>query len=105
MHHARFSDEQIEETVRLADTGAPVAEIIGKLGISEATLFAWKKRVERLGTGEIRRLREENARLSQLVADLTSHQNCRTCALGRGGHRRTGSETRHAPALHAAHQL
>ena len=45
-----------------------------KLGISEATFYVWKKRFCALGTPEIRELRqmrEENARLKQVVAYLT----------------------------------
>lgn len=50
-----------------------MAEITRKLGIAQATFYIWKKRFGRLGTAEIRelrQLREENARLKQVVADL-----------------------------------
>jgi len=43
------------------------------MGVSEATFFVWKKRYARLGTSEIRelrQLREENVKLKRLVADL-----------------------------------
>jgi len=52
----------------------PVAEITRKLGISKSTFYFWKKRFGALGTPEIRelrQLREESARLKQVVADLT----------------------------------
>ncbi len=52
----------------------PVAEITLKLGISEATLYVWKKRFGTLGTPKIRKLRQmrhENAKLKAVVADLT----------------------------------
>lgn len=45
-----------------------------KMGISEATFYNWKKKFSGLGTAELRRLRQledENARLKQVVADLT----------------------------------
>ena len=44
------------------------------MGIAEATFYVWKKKYGRLGVTELRKLRmleEENARLKQLVADLT----------------------------------
>jgi len=47
---------------------------VRKLGVSEATFYAWKKRFGSMGTAEIRelrQLREENARLKRVVADLT----------------------------------
>jgi len=71
---SRYSDEQIAATLRQVEAGTPVAEVIRKLGISEATFYAWKRRFGSLGTPEIRelrQLREENARLKRLVADLT----------------------------------
>jgi len=71
---SRYSDEQIATALRQAEAGTPAAEIIRKLGISEATFYSWKKRFGSLGTPEIRELRQlrvENARLKQVVADLT----------------------------------
>jgi putative transposase len=71
---SRYSDEQIAAALRQAETGTPVAEITRKLGIAEATFYVWKKRFDGLGTPEIRelrQLREENARLKHIVADLT----------------------------------
>jgi putative transposase len=75
---SRYSDEQITAALRQAEIGTAVAEITRKLGISEATFYAWKKRFGSLGTPEIRelrQLREENARLKTLVADLTLDRN------------------------------
>jgi putative transposase len=40
---SRFSDEQIAHALRQADAGTPVAEIVRKMGVSEATFYAWKK--------------------------------------------------------------
>jgi putative transposase len=71
---SRYSDEQIAAALRQAELGTPVIEITRKLGISEATFYLWKKRFGGLGTPEIRelrQLREENARLKHIVADLT----------------------------------
>jgi putative transposase len=44
------------------------------MGISEATYYVWKKRYANLGlleVRELRQLRDENAPLKRLVADLT----------------------------------
>jgi putative transposase len=44
------------------------------MGISEATFYAWKKKYGGLGVSELRELRqlkEENAKLKQMVADLS----------------------------------
>jgi putative transposase len=71
---SRFSDEQIAHALRQSEAGTPVAEITRKLGVSEATFYAWKKKFGSMGTAEIRelrQLREENAKLKRLVADLS----------------------------------
>jgi len=71
---SRFSDEQVAHVLRQAEAGTSVAEIVRKLGISEATFYAWKKKFGTMGTAEIRelrQLREENSKLKRLVADLS----------------------------------
>ena len=74
MKKSRFSDEQIAHALRQSEAGTPVAEITRKLGVSEATFYAWKKKFGSMGTAEIRelrQLREENLKLKRLVADLS----------------------------------
>jgi putative transposase len=74
MGKKNFSEEQIAFALRQAESGASVAEVIRKLGISEQTFYRWKKRFAGLGVAELRRLRtleEENKKLKQLVADLS----------------------------------
>ena len=49
------------------------AEACAALGISSATLYAWKAKYGGMDVGEAQRLKEleeENRRLKQLVADL-----------------------------------
>jgi putative transposase len=51
-----------------------VAEVIGKVGISEQTFYQWKKQYVGMETDQarqIKQLQEENSRLKQLVADLS----------------------------------
>ncbi len=70
----RFTEEQITRTLRQAESGIPVREICRELGIAEPTFYRWKKRYGSLGVPEIRELRslrDENANLKRLVADLT----------------------------------
>ena len=87
----RYSDEEIAAAVRQAQVGVPVAEIVRKLGVSEATFYVWVKRFERFQTpesGELRQLRDENAQLKRLVADLKlNRQVCKVCSEKAGGAR------------------
>jgi putative transposase len=65
---------QIALVVRELDNGAPVAELWRKVGVSDVTLYNWKRKYAGRGTPEIRRLRqleEEKAKRKRLVADLT----------------------------------
>ncbi len=74
MKRSRFSDEQIAYALRQAESGTAVADVCRQIGISEATFYIWKKKYANLGTTELRELRllrEENAKLKRLVADLT----------------------------------
>lgn len=73
MRKSRFSAKQISTALRQVESGAPVAEVRRKLGVSEKTYYLWKKQYAHLlttGLRELRQLREENAKLKHLVADL-----------------------------------
>lgn len=74
MKRSKFTDQQIAFALRQAEEGTPVAEVCRKMGISDATFYAWKKKFGGLMPSEVRRLRhlqEENQRLKKLVADLS----------------------------------
>lgn len=74
MPRKRFTEEQIAFALRQQESGAQVAEIIRKLGVTEQTFYRWKKKFAGLGVAELRRLRqleEENKKLKSLVADLS----------------------------------
>jgi putative transposase len=64
--------------LRQAEAGTPVAEIFRMLEISETTFFRWKKKFGGLGVPELRELRllrDENRKLTGLVADLSLDNN------------------------------
>jgi putative transposase len=74
MKRSKFTESQIIFALRQAETGVKVQEVCRKMGISEATFYNWKKKYGGLGVTELRRLRqleEENAKLKQIVADLS----------------------------------
>jgi putative transposase len=68
------SEEQILRAPHQAESGTRVADICRAHGISEAAYYIWKKKYSGLGLSELRelrQLREENAKLKRLVADLS----------------------------------
>jgi putative transposase len=68
------SEEQILQAIRQAEGGEKAAEICRKLGISEQTFYTWKRKYSGMGLSELRelrQLRDENAKLKKLVADLS----------------------------------
>lgn len=74
MKKSKFTEAQIVFAIKQSETGVSVQEVCRKMGISEATFYNWKKKYGGLGVTELRRLRqleEENAKLKQIVADLS----------------------------------
>jgi len=74
-HH---TPEQIISRLRqveaLTAEGATIAEAAKKIGVSDQTIYRWKKQYGGMDRDELKRLKElekENARLKKLVADLT----------------------------------
>jgi putative transposase len=66
--------EQIVAVLKQSELGVPAAELIRQVGITEQTLYRWKKQYKDLETDQVRRfkqLQEENARLKRLVAELS----------------------------------
>jgi putative transposase len=73
MKRSKYTEEQILFALKQVEAGQPVADVCRQMGISEATFYVWKKRFGNLGlleVRELRQLRDENARLKRLVADL-----------------------------------
>lgn len=74
MKKKRFSVEQITAVLQQATSGAPVGDVCRQVGISEQTFYRWKKAYGAMlpsEARELKQLREENARLKRVVADLT----------------------------------
>jgi putative transposase len=70
----RFSVEQITTVLKQAEAGAQVGDLCRQVGISEQTFYRWKKSYGGMlpsEARELKQLRDENARLKRVVADLT----------------------------------
>jgi putative transposase len=71
MRKSRFKDEQIVAMLRETDRDA-VPVVAKRHGVSEQTIYTWKKRFGSFQPDDVRRLKQleqENARLKKLVAE------------------------------------
>ena len=71
MKKSRFSEERMVKILREADQ-SPVAQVAKQHGISDQTIYAWRKRFGELETVDVKRLRQleqENATRKKLVAE------------------------------------
>jgi len=74
MPRKKYTEGQIALVVKELENGAKVEDLCRKLGVSEATVYNWRKRYAGMSIPEARRLKqleEENTRLKRVVADMT----------------------------------
>ena len=70
----RFTEEQIIKTLKEHSGGRQTADIVRELGVSEQTFYNWKCKYGDMNVSEAKRLRRleaENAKLKELVAELS----------------------------------
>ncbi|SUA76067.1 Transposase [Pandoraea pnomenusa] len=71
MKKSRYSDEQIVRILREADRDT-IPEVAKRNGVSEASIYAWRKRFGEMVSDDVKRLKTleaENPRLKLLLAE------------------------------------
>jgi putative transposase len=72
MRKSRFTTEQIIKVLQTWDAGAKVSELVRQHGVTEQTLYRWKKKYGGMQVNDARRLKaleDENRQLKRIVAD------------------------------------
>ena len=88
MKKSRYTEEQVIGAVKQMEAGRKAKELARELGVSEATLYAWKSKYGGLEVNEARRLRDleqENARLKKLVAELSLDKDALQTVIRKNG--------------------
>ena len=86
MKKTKFSESQIVAILKEGEAGVPVAQILRKHGISQATYYNWKSKYGGASVAELKRLKElelENAKLKRMYADLALENAAIKDVLGR----------------------
>jgi putative transposase len=68
--------------LREVEAGETAVAVCRKHGISQQTLYVWKKQYAGLGLSELRQLREEHAKRKRLLADLSLDRHLRQARVG-----------------------
>ncbi|MFM2480056.1 IS3 family transposase [Celerinatantimonas sp. YJH-8] len=74
MKQSRFTETQIVNILKEADTGMKVEDICRKHGMSSATYYKWKSKYGGMDASELKRVKEledENTKLKQLFAEVS----------------------------------
>ena len=72
MKKSKFTEEQIVKVLAELKAGVAMKDICASHGVSDATVYTWKRRYAGMETDDVKRLRElekENDALKLLVAE------------------------------------
>lgn len=73
MKKVRFTETQIVNILKLADSGMKVEDICRQNGISSATYYNWKSKYGGMEANDVKRLKEleeENTKLKKMFAEV-----------------------------------
>jgi len=88
MPRSKHSEAAIIAALQQLDAGRRAAEVAREVGVSTYTIYAWKAKYGGMDVSEAqeaKQLRDENARLKKLVADLSLDKDALQSVIRKNG--------------------
>jgi putative transposase len=88
MSKSKHTEAQIIEALKQVDAGRKAEDVAREVGVSRYTIYTWKAKyggMEVSEAQEVKQLREENARLKKLVADLSLDKDMLKSVIAKNG--------------------
>jgi putative transposase len=89
MSRSAHSEAQIIAAVKQVEAGRKTDEVAREMGVSKHTIYAWKQKyggMEVSEAQEVKALRDENARLKRLVAELSLDKDALQFVIRKNGY-------------------
>jgi putative transposase len=89
MSKSAHTEAQIIGAVKQVEAGRKAEEVAREMGVSKHTIYAWKQKyggLEVAEAQELKQLRDENARLKRLVADLSLDKDALQYVIRKNGY-------------------
>ena len=88
MSRSKHTEVQMVAALKQMDAGRRAEDVAREVGVSKDTLYAWKAKyggMEATEAQEAKQLRDENARLKKLVADLSLDKDALQSVIRKNG--------------------
>ena len=88
MPRSKHTEAAIIAALQQLDAGGKAAEVAREVGVSTYTIYAWKAKYGGMDVSEAqeaKQLRDENARLKKLVADLSLDKDALQSVIRKNG--------------------
>ena len=88
MARSKHTEVQMVAALKQMDAGRRAEDVAREVGVSKHTLYAWKAKyggMEATEAQEAKQLRDENARLKKLVADLSLDKDALQSVIRKNG--------------------
>jgi putative transposase len=88
MSKSNHSEAQIVGALKQMEAGRKAEDVAREVGVSKHTLYSWKAKYGGMDVSEaqeLKQLRDENARLKKLVADLSLDKDALQSVIRKNG--------------------